>query len=77
MGAMPFTWGDTVRVRSQAPREARPGALAEIVGIRTIDTDPQVVQFGAPLGTQVYVVEFEDGTSVELAEPLLEPFAST
>ncbi len=69
---MPFTWGDTVRVKTAAPAGVRPGAVAEVVGVRTIDSEALVRQFEAPLGTQVYLIEFGDGQSVEVAEPLLE-----
>jgi hypothetical protein len=73
---MPFAWGDTVRVRLGAPTDARPGALAEVVGIRTVVNDAQVRQFAATLGTQICLIEFGDGTSVELPEPMLESFGS-
>ncbi len=69
---MPFTWGDTVRVKLGAPPNARQGALAEVVGVRTVENDAQAQRFAAPVGTQICLIEFGDGDSVELAEFLLE-----
>jgi hypothetical protein len=69
---MPFTWGDTVRVKLGAPPDARPGALAEVVGVRTVENDAQTREFAAPVGTQICLIEFGDGESAELAELLLE-----
>lgn len=65
-------WGDTVRIRMGASAAMRPGALAEVVGIRTVENAPQARQFGAEVGTRVYVIEFGDGESVELAGVWLE-----
>jgi hypothetical protein len=61
-----------VKVKLRARPELRPGAVAEVCGIRLIETATQEKQFGEPLGTPLYVIEFPDGTSVEVAEPLLE-----
>ena len=66
------TWGDTVRVSHQAPGPLRPGTLAEIVGIREIETRSQSDEFGSPIGTRVYLVEFGDGDAVEVPERWIE-----
>jgi hypothetical protein len=66
------TWGDTVLVSQQAPRRLRPGELAEIVGIRHINSPNQADQFAAPIGTRVYLVEFSDGIALEVPEKWIE-----
>jgi len=68
-----YTWGDSVRVVDGAPVRYRPGSDAEVVGLRTVETDRQAESAGDPVGTRQYVIEFADGSSVELAESWLEP----
>jgi hypothetical protein len=66
------TWGETVRVGKEAPASLRPGTLAEVVGIREVETPEQVHQFGAPVGTKVYLVELGNGDALEVPEGWLE-----
>jgi len=70
---MAFTWGDAVRIESFAPAELRPGAWASVCGIRVIEKENEASAVGYPLGTTMYLVEFEDGHSVEVPEALLAP----
>lgn len=65
-------WGDTVRIKSDAPTEMRPGTLAAVCGMRRVETDEQSRQFTCPIGATVLLVEFGDGYSVELPEDLVE-----
>ena len=57
-----FTWGDTVRVRSDAPEENRPGSMGSVCGLPDPrrDDDDQ------------YLVEFSDGHSIQIHGPMLE-----
>lgn len=74
---MSFTWGDEVRIKTNAPQDLRPGATAEVVGISEIVNHEQSIHFwGAPLGTKIYVVEFGDGSAVEVPEGMLEATAA-
>lgn len=66
------TWGDTVRVRLGARISMRPGALAEIVGIRTVETAEQAAEFGASMDSKLYLVEFGDGEATEIPEKWIE-----
>lgn len=66
------TWGDTVRVKDDVPPAMCPGRLAAVCGMRKVETSEQANQFGCGIGTVVYLVEFEDGSSVEIPEELLE-----
>ena len=59
-----FTWGDSVRVRATAPSEFRPGAYAAVCAL----TEPD-----ASRPEHFYTVEFDDGSSVHIAESLLTP----
>jgi len=68
-----FTWGDTIQVKPNAPTCMRPSAVAEIVGIREVETAEQAVQFDAPLGTKIYLIEFGDGNAKEVVETWIEP----
>ena len=67
-----FTWGDTVRVKAGAQPARRPGAIAEVVGVREIEVEAQARQFEAPIGSKLYLIEFGDGTSVEIPETWIE-----
>jgi ribosomal protein L2 len=51
---MPFDWGDTVQIASDAPVEFRPGEFGAICGISNL-----------PSGEVVYTIEFGDGTDIE------------
>jgi hypothetical protein len=69
-----FTWNDTVRVKHSASANLRPGSLASVVGVH-IEADRTgefLKEF--PLGV-VYTIEFEDGSSVQIHESLLEKSA--
>ena len=43
-----------------------------VVGITTVETDPQSQHFGYPVGTVLYTIEFGDGTDKLVAESALE-----
>lgn len=61
------SWGDTVRVRADAPAGMRPDNVGEVVGMRDVDTAEVAVQFKAPIGSRIYLVEFADGAALEIA----------
>lgn len=66
------TWGDSVRVRSQAASAQRPGAWAAVCGIRQVENDEQSREFCRPVGATVLLVEFTDGSAIEIPEDLVE-----
>ncbi len=66
------TWGDTVRIKSNAPVEMLPGRLAAVCGIREVENSDQAKQFGCAIGTTLLLVEFGDGHSIELPEDFVE-----
>jgi len=56
-----YKWGETVRVSLAAPKESRPGKVCAVCGMR---------QAG---DTNLYLVEFENGDSLEVPESWLQP----
>jgi hypothetical protein len=67
-----FTWSDTVRVKSTAPVHFRPGELAEVCGLWTVETEENALARGEAIGTTTYTIEFGDGTSVQVLEQYLD-----
>jgi hypothetical protein len=59
-----YDWGETVRVVTTAPEELRPGQVCCICGMREKD------------GTNLYLVEFQNGDSVEVPEAYLQPMTT-
>lgn len=52
-----FTWGDSVRVRTDAPERFRPSRVGSVCGLR-----PGLV-----------LVEFGDGVAIEVPSEFLQP----
>lgn len=69
-----YTWGETVRITIDAPKNYRPGELAEICSIWEIETNENSVLRGEPVGTIIYSIEFGDGTLVEIPGRYLEKY---
>lgn len=69
-----FTWGDPILVRKYAPSVYHPGAFASICGIDRIITENEAKKFECNVGDWVYIIEFEDGSDVEIAERYLEKY---
>ncbi|MGN4074810.1 hypothetical protein [Burkholderia gladioli] len=64
-----FDYSNIVRAIASADPKYRPGARAWIVGVYENDSSPWLKRF--PPGA-VYSIEYEDGSSVEIHESLLE-----
>lgn len=64
-----FNYDDIVTATSAAPLNARPGNKAWVVGVFETRRGDFLKSF--PEGV-VYIIEFEDGASVEVAENHLE-----
>lgn len=69
-----YSWGDTVQVVPNAPGHFRPGAVAEVCGIRTLAHSQEgmtnIVDIQS-VGHILYLIEFGDGYTTELPEELL------
>lgn len=67
-----FTWGDTVIIKSTAPKHLHPGEIVSVCAVVKIEEedvfkDPSLVE-----ATWLYTVEFGDGSAIELPECYLE-----
>ena len=69
-----YTWGETVKIVSGAPKTYRPGKLAEICSMWEIRTDENSKARGEPIGTVIYSIEFGDGTLMEIPDRYLEKY---
>lgn len=67
-----FNYDDVVKVRQGTSVDLRPGSKAWVVGVFQTRPGPFFDKF--PPGT-VYTIEFEDGSSLEVHENDLEPYA--
>ncbi|MBK8970952.1 MAG: hypothetical protein IPM37_06115 [Hahellaceae bacterium] len=65
-----YNYDDIVKVSPSAPRSARPGSKAWVVGIFETRRGDLLDSF--PDGV-VYTIEFEDGQSTEVHESNLDP----
>lgn len=71
-GMLDLSWGDTVRVKLDAPKAFRPGDSGDIVAITEVETQRQARRYGVAIGTKVYQVEFGDGQALEVPEAWIE-----
>jgi hypothetical protein len=69
-----FNYDDIVKAVNTAPINARPGSKAWIVGVFETRRGEFLKSF--PEGV-VYTIEFEDGSSTEVAESDLEPYSNS
>jgi hypothetical protein len=74
MMTRPFAWGETVRVSLRVPDAFRPGALAEVIGLRVMPHSEIVTceHSQERVTANLVLIEFADGNSVELPDYLLE-----
>ena len=66
---MTFDWGELVAVSSGAPSDYRPGNRGWVVGMPA--NDESVGSGLLPSASSVYLVEFEDGFSMQVPATLL------
>lgn len=68
-----FTWGQTVRLKSNPYLRERVGLLAEVCGVLSIQTSEHAERvLGGSVGGVAYLVEFGDGASFEVVGDILE-----
>lgn len=61
-----------MRIKVSAKPDQRPGVLAAVCGLREVQTEEQAHQFGCPIGTTLYLVEYGDGVAVEVPATVVE-----
>ena len=68
-----FEYGQTVRIVASAPVVLRPGTIVAVVGMTKLQTcrDNDLLK-SLPKGTTIYLIEYADGSSVEVPEQYIE-----
>jgi hypothetical protein len=66
-----ITWGDTVIVSHDAPSQFHPGFRGSVSGIRDVVASPSEPEPQSPTSARLYLVEFSDGTAIEIPEHYL------
>jgi hypothetical protein len=66
-----FTWGDAVLVKKSAPKNYHPGEFASICGMNRIITQKGADKLLCKKGEWIYIIEYEDGSSMEVPESFL------
>ncbi len=62
-----FDFGDTVRVRDDAPERFMPGSFASICSVTHAKSPAHALTTDAQVGETVHLIEFADGSSIELS----------
>ena len=68
-----YEYGQTVRVVASAPVSLKPGTNVAVVGMTRLDQEREVLKVRCLVGTDIYLVEYADGTSIEVPEQYIEP----
>ncbi len=61
-----FNWGDTILIKQIAPERYKPGFQGCICGMRTIDSVEVATQFDQKIGSELYLIEFDNGETLEI-----------
>ena len=67
-----YDYGQTVRTVATVPPPIKPGTEVSIVGMTKLDHPREIFNVFYPAGTDVYLIEYADGTSVEVPEEYIE-----
>lgn len=68
-----FSWGDTVEIKQSAPLQYKPGFSGCVCGIRIIDSEKVAREFNQEINSELYLIEFGDGESIEIPKTFLVP----
>lgn len=66
-----FNWGDTVKVKPTAPLYYKPRFQGCICGMRMIDSLDLARRFDQMVNTELYLIEFENGETIEIPKYFL------
>ncbi len=69
-----FDWGDPVMIKQNAPQCYKPGSQGCICGIRIIDSKEIAQQFDQIIGSELFLVEFNNGETLEIPKNFLIHF---
>ena len=67
-----FTWGDSIIILKEAPKQFHPGEFGSICGFYKIKSEETAKELICTKGDWVYTVEFEDGHDIQIAECYLD-----
>ena len=66
-----YSWGDSIKVKAEAPIHLNPGNVGEVVGFFEIESNEESEKYNKNVGTYIYLIEFTDGTQIEIPEDFL------
>jgi len=69
-----FTYNDLIIIKAEAPKIYFPEKLGVICGFTKIKTQKLVDKYKSEIGNWIYIVEFENGSSIEIPERYLEKY---
>lgn len=69
-----YTWNDLVSILKEAPQKYHPGKVAIVCGMFKIEFEEIAKKYNYELGSWIYIVEFEDGSDIEVPENYLEKY---
>ncbi len=67
-----YEYGQTIRVVAFAPSSLKPGTDVAVVGMTKLGQEREIQNTFYPAGTDIYLIEYADGKSVEVPEKYLE-----
>lgn len=67
-----YDYGETVRVAAAAPMPLVPGTEVAVVGMTQIVQPRELLGALWPQGTVAYLIEFADGSSMEVPEAYIQ-----
>ena len=68
-----FNWGDTVVIKKIAPECYKPGLLGSVCGVSNIDSEELAIKFNQKMNSELYLIEFGDGETLEIPGCYLNP----
>jgi hypothetical protein len=61
-----FAQGENIMIADNAPAQFRPSALAWAISGRVVENELQAKAVGYPINTVLYLVEYMDGSDIEM-----------
>lgn len=68
-----YDYGQTVRIALSAPAPLKPGTEVDVVGMTQITQPRELLGTMCSRGAIAYLIEFADGSSIEVPEDCIEP----
>ncbi len=68
-----YHYGQGVHLIASAPPPLKTGIEVAIVGMTELDQEREILSVRCPIGSHVYLIEYPDGSSVEVPQIFIEP----